>query len=70
MVPLKTLRSVVAERRFMLKTVVRYTCRLDKVPIAPSFSKVSFPVTIIIYAKNRTKKNSEEICRDGGELKK
>lgn len=42
-VPLKTLRIVVAVMLFMLKTVVRYTKRLDRVPMAPSFSNVSFP---------------------------
>lgn len=34
---------VAAVMLFMLKTVVRYIKRFAKVPMAPSFSKVSFP---------------------------
>lgn len=44
-VPLKMLMRVAAVTLFMLKTDVRYTMRLDEVPIVPSFSKVSFPAT-------------------------
>ena len=47
--PLKMLMSEVAETRFMLNTVVRYTCRFDSVPIAPNFSKVSFPAGVVCY---------------------
>ncbi|KAJ6888563.1 hypothetical protein NC652_029593 [Populus alba x Populus x berolinensis] len=36
---------VAAVMLFMLKTVVRYIKRLDKVPMVPSFSNVSFPET-------------------------
>lgn len=46
--PLKTVMIVAAVMLFMLKTVVRYIRRLDKVPMVPSFSKVSFPEIIII----------------------
>ena len=46
-VPLKTVMTVAAVMLFMLKTVVRYIKRLDKVPMVPSFSNVSFPETII-----------------------
>lgn len=42
-VPLKMLRRVVAVILFILNTVVRYTKRFEIVPIAPSFSNVSFP---------------------------
>lgn len=42
-VPLNTLRRVVAVILFILKTVVIYTNKLESVPIAPSFSNVSFP---------------------------
>lgn len=41
--PLKMLMMVVAVMFWRLKTVVRYTNRLDNVPIAPSFSNVSLP---------------------------
>ncbi|MFS7971952.1 hypothetical protein Hanom_Chr09g00838891 [Helianthus anomalus] len=37
------LSRVVAVMLFMLKTVVKYTNRFERVPIAPSFSNVSFP---------------------------
>lgn len=43
MVPLKMLMRVVAVILFMLNTVVKYTKRLEEVPVVPSFSKVSFP---------------------------
>jgi len=46
-VPLKTVMIVAAVMLFMLKTVVRYIKRLDKVPMVPSFSNVSFPEMII-----------------------
>ena len=43
--PLKVLMIFVAVMFLRLNTVVRYTKRLAKVPIAPSFSKVSFPAS-------------------------
>ena len=41
--PLKMLMIFVAVIFFRLNTVVRYTKRLARAPMAPSFSKVSFP---------------------------
>lgn len=53
-VPLKTLRRVVAVMLFMLNTVVRYTNKFEMVPTAPNFSNVSFPNdnSIEIYFTN------------------
>ena len=48
-VPLNTVINVVAVIVFMLNTVVKYTNRFDNVPIAPSFSNVSFPVISSTY---------------------
>lgn len=46
LVPEKKLRRVAALMLFMWYTVVRYTSKFHSVPSVPSFSNVSFPVTI------------------------
>jgi hypothetical protein len=55
-VPLKALSAMAASTLVMWKTEVKYIIRFAAVPILPSFSKVSLPITngIVFHPRYRS----------------